>query len=106
MGFSKNETNEIFPFQVKSVRQIVTAAGVLSPIGLEDNEEITKKSVGYDEVDRLDNLANEGIVNDRKNKIWNKQRCSTSFAKRKQHKKNQHNEGKWIILCKRMKQSN
>ncbi|VIO94868.1 Phospholipase d protein 1, putative [Brugia malayi] len=78
---------------VKSVRQIVTAAGILSPIGLEENEEVTKKSVGYDEIDRSNDLIDEETEKIKKTKTKNVQRCSTNFARRKQHKKSQHNEG-------------
>ncbi|EJD74136.1 phospholipase D [Loa loa] len=77
----------------KSVRQIVKAAGILSPIGLEEDEEVVKKTDGYDEINRSNNLVNQEIGNDKKTKTKIIQRRSTTFAKRKQHKKSQQNEG-------------
>nr|CDQ04034.1 Bm1958 [Brugia malayi] len=64
---------------------IVTAAGILSPIGLEENEEVTKKSVGYDEIDRSNDLIDEETEKIKKTKTKNVQRCSTNFARRKQY---------------------
>ncbi|KAL3995479.1 Phospholipase D Active site motif family protein [Acanthocheilonema viteae] len=89
---------------VKSVRQIVTAAGILSPIGLEEDEEIRKKNVGYDEVDRSDNLGNEEDGNDKNAKPNSAQRCST-FAKRKQLKKDQSSVGDHTIPQKSTEQN-
>ncbi|KAM3718441.1 Phospholipase [Dirofilaria immitis] len=77
---------------MKGVGQIVRAAGVLSPIGLEENEEVTKKNDGYDEVDKSRNSVNEEIKNDRKANTKIIQRSSTTFTKRKQYKKDEHNE--------------
>ncbi|VDK80287.1 unnamed protein product [Onchocerca ochengi] len=78
---------------MKGVKQIVKAVGTLSPIGLEEDETVTKKSDEYDEVDRSDNLVNKEIGNGKKGKKKNVQRYSASFAKQKQCKKDQLDEG-------------
>ncbi|VDO53744.1 unnamed protein product [Onchocerca flexuosa] len=78
---------------MKGIRQVVKAAGVLSPIGLEEDEIVTKKNDGHDEVDSSDNLVNKEIGNGKKGQKKNVQRYSLSFVKRKHSKKDQHNEG-------------
>uniref|UniRef100_A0A1I8ECW6 Phospholipase n=1 Tax=Wuchereria bancrofti TaxID=6293 RepID=A0A1I8ECW6_WUCBA len=78
---------------VKSVRRIVTAPGIMSPIGLEENKEATKKTDGYDEIDRSNDFIDEETGRIKKTKTKNVQRYSTNFAKWKQHKKSLRNEG-------------
>uniref|UniRef100_A0A915PPP7 Phospholipase n=1 Tax=Setaria digitata TaxID=48799 RepID=A0A915PPP7_9BILA len=77
---------------IKGVKQVVTAAGVLSPIGLEEDEEVVKKKDGYDEVDKSEKFMNKetGIRKSRSKVV---KRYSTSFSKRKQWKKGQCDEG-------------
>lgn len=85
---------------MKSVGQILGTAGILSPIGLQDDKEMTEKSGGYDEVDNSGNLENEEVGNDKNIKPKTAQKLS-AFARRKQFKKGQNNEGKWIVVRKR-----
>lgn len=73
---------------------------MLSPIGLEEGEEVTRKSDEYDEVDKSGKLGKEKVRTDKKTKSEIVQRYST-FSKRKQPKKGQNNEGTWIILRQR-----
>ncbi|VDN02247.1 unnamed protein product [Thelazia callipaeda] len=77
----------------KGIRKLVTAAGTLSPIGLEEDEEVATKKIGFDEVDCLSKRIEAETLEEKKKSTENVKKNSLSFLKQKSFKEGGNDEG-------------